>query len=257
MNRVQGETYLMRSAIGAFWNGRVRVISIAAVMLAASVPAFAQAGGAGGDLQAKLADVKQAVAANQQKLRSYQWIETTQLTLNGDAKPPSQSQCQYGPDGTVQKTQITAPPPPPSGGRMKQRIVANKKDEMQQYMGGVKQVIGMYVPPDGQKMQAAFQAGKATLGSGGSPGTAQLVFKDYAQPGDQMTLTFDTAAKKLTALNVNTYMDNPKDVVTLTVQFSSLPNGVNYVYQSVLNATAKKLVVTTTSSNYQPLGGGQ
>ena len=257
MNRVQGETYLVRSAVGALRNGTVRAISIAAVMLVASIPAIAQAGGAGGDLQAKLADVKQAVAANQQKLRSYQWIETTQLTLNGDAKPPSQSQCQYGPDGTVQKTQISAPPPPPSGGRLKQKVIANKKDEMQQYMGGVKQVIGMYVPPDGQKMQAAFQAGKASLGSGGSPGTAQLVFKDYAQPGDQMTISFDTAAKKIRSLNVNTYMDNPKDVVTLAVQFSSLPNGINYVYQSVLNATAKKLVVTTTSSNYQPLGGGQ
>ena len=115
MNRVQGETYLVRSAVGASWNGKVRAIFVAAVMLVASIPVIAQAGGAGGDLQAKLADVKQAVAANQQKLRMYQWIETTQLTLNGDAKPPSQSQCQYGPDGTVQKTPLTPPPPPPSG----------------------------------------------------------------------------------------------------------------------------------------------
>jgi len=69
-----------------------------------------------------------------------------------------------------------------------------------------------------------------------------------------MTLSFNTATKAITSLNVNTYMDNPKDVVTLAVTFSSLPNGINYVYQSVLNATAKKLVVTTTSVNYQPLG---
>jgi hypothetical protein len=32
---------------------------------------------------------------------------------------------------------------------------------------------------------------------------------------------------------------------------SSLPDGTNYVAQSVLNATAKKLIVTTTNSNYQ------
>jgi hypothetical protein len=203
------------------------------------------------DLQEKLAAVKQSVAANQQKLHGYRWVETTQLTLNGDAKPSSQSMCQYGPDGTVQKTQISAPPPPPSGGRLKQRVVANKKEEMQDYMGGVKTMLGMYVPPDPQKMQAAFAAGKASLSAAG-PGLAQIVFKDYAQPGDQMTLIFDSAAKKITALNVNTYMDNPKDAVTLSVQFSSLPDGTNYVQQSVLNATAKKLVVTTTSSNYMP-----
>jgi hypothetical protein len=237
MNRVHGKTYL---------DSRVRAISIAIAMLVSTIPAVAQA-----DLQEKLAAVKQSVAMNQQKLHAYRWIETTQLTLNGDAKPSSQSMCQYGPDGTVQKTQISAPPPPPSGGRLKQKVIANKKEEMQDYMGGVKTMLGMYVPPDPQKMQAAFGAGKASLSVAG-PGLAQIVFKDYAQPGDQMTLIFDSAAKKIKALNVNTYMDNPKDVVTLSVQFSSLPDGTNYVQQSVLNATAKKLVVTTTSSNYMP-----
>jgi hypothetical protein len=48
-------------------------------------------------------------------------------------------------------------------------------------------------------------------------------------------------------------MDEPKDVVTLVVHFASLPDSTNYVENSVLNATAKKLVVTTTNSNYQPL----
>jgi hypothetical protein len=50
-------------------------------------------------------------------------------------------------------------------------------------------------------------------------------------------------------------MDDPKDIVTLAIQFASLPDNTNYVQQSVLNATAKKLVVTTTNANYQPLGG--
>ncbi len=70
-----------------------------------------------------------------------------------------------------------------------------------------------------------------------------------------MTLTFNTAAKKIVALKVNTYMDDPKDTVILNVQFANLPDSTNYVQQSVLNATAKKLVVTTTSSNYQKMGG--
>ena len=231
-------------------NGRTLLIAI--TVLAAATSATAQAGG---DLQQKLAAVKQSVAQNQQKLHQYQWTETTQLTLKGDAKPPSQSMCRYGPDGTVQKTQISAPPPPPSGGRLKQKVIANKKEEMQDYMGGVKNVIGMYVPPDPQRMQQAFEAGKVSLSGGGSTGMAQIVFKDYAQPGDQMTISFNTATKKISSLNVNTYMDNPKDVVTLAVQFSSLPDGTNYVAQNVLNATAKQLVVTTTNGNYQPVGG--
>jgi len=112
----------------------------------------------------------------------------------------------------------------------------------------------MYVPPDPQKMQQAFQAGKASLNPAG--GLVNIVFTDYAQPGDSMTLTFDPNAKKILALNVNTYMGQAKDAVTLQVQMATLPDGTSYAQQTVLNATAKNLVVNTTNSNYQKLGGG-
>jgi len=230
-----------------------RTLLIAAAMLAATVPAIAQAG-AGADLQQKLAAVKQSLAENQQKLHQYQWKETTQLTLKGDPKPPSQSACQYGPDGKVQKTPLTAPPAPPSGGRMKQKVIANKKEEMKDYMGQVKALLAKYVPPNPQSMQQAFQSGKASLNPNASSGVAQIVFKDYALAGDQMTLSFDTATKKISSVNVNTYLDDPKDAVTLAIQFASLPDSTNYVQQTVLDATAKKLVVTTTNSDYKALG---
>jgi len=221
------------------------IIGVAALL--ATVPTPAQ----NSDLQQRLTAVKQSVAENQQRLRQYQWVETTQLTLNGDAKPPTQDMCQYGPDGTVQKTPMGPPPQAPSGRRIKQRIIEKKTEEMQQYMGQVKSLLGMYVPPDPQKMGQAYQAGKVTLNPSG--GGVNLVFTDYAQPGDQMTLFFDTAARKIRSVNVNTYMDNPKDSVTLTVQMASLPDGTNYAQQTALDATAKKLQVTKTNSNYQKL----
>ncbi len=136
---------------------------------------------------------------------------------------------------------------------MKQKIIAKKTGEMKDYMQDVKTLLNLYVPPDPQKMQTAFQAGKLSLNP--VPGAMNLVFTDYAQPGDKMTLTFDTAAKKITALNISTYMGQEKDAVTLQVQMASLPDGTNYVQQTVLSATAKQLVVTTTNSNYQKLGG--
>jgi len=100
-------------------------------------------------------------------------------------------------------------------------------------------------------MQQAYQAGRVAFNPAG--GVVNLVFKDYAQPGDQMTLVFDTAAHKIISLNVNTYLGETKDAVTLQVQMASLPDGTNYAQQTVLNATAKQLVVTTTNSNYQHL----
>jgi hypothetical protein len=124
---------------------------------------------------------------------------------------------------------------------------------MKEYMGEVKGLLGMYLPPDPQKMEQAKQAGNVSLNP--VPGAVNLIFTNYAQPGDRVTLTFDTTAKKITSVSVNTYMGETKDAVTLQVQMASLPDGTNYAQQTILNATAKQLVVTTTNSNYQKLGG--
>lgn len=218
------------------------------------LPATAQtSGSSGGDLQEKIVAIKQSLAENQQKLQQYQWVETTQLTLKGNAKPQQASMCRYGPDGKVVKTPMGAPPQQPSGGRLKQKVVEKKKEEMQDYMGQVKALLAKYVPPDPQKISQAVQAGNASLNPNPDTQSVAITFKDYAQPGDQMTLSFDTSTKKVTGLKVNTYMDDPKDVVTLAVQMASLPDGTNYVQQTVLDATAKQLQVTTTNSNYQKL----
>ena len=225
-----------------------RLLTIGAITLVITAPAISQ----NSELQQKIMAVKQAAAENKQKLHQYQWVETTQLTLKGDAKPPTKNSCVYGPDGKVQKTMIGPPPPPPSGGRLKQKIIANKKEEMKDSMQDVKAVLGMYVPPDPQKIQAAYQAGTVSLNP--VPGAVNLVFTDYAQPGDKMTLSFNSATKKITSLNINTYMGEEKDAITLRVQMASLPDGTSYESQTVLNATAKQLVVTTTNSNYQRLG---
>jgi hypothetical protein len=225
-----------------------RITVIGALALLAIAPAFPQ----NPEIQQKLAAVKQAAAQNKQKLRQYQWIETTQLTLKGDEKPLTRNSCVYGPDGKVQKTMIGPPPEPPSGGRLKQRIIEKKKTEIKDYMRDVKAVLAMYVPPSSQKMQAAYQAGKLSLSP--VPGAVNLIFTDYAQPNDKMTLTFDTATKKIVGLNIDTYMGKQKDVVTLRVQMATLPDGTSYESQTVLNATAKQLVVTATNSNYQKLG---
>ena len=80
-----------------------------------------------------------------------------------------------------------------------------------------------------------------------------LVFRDYAKPGDTVTLTFDTAVNKVRGYDANTYLDAPEDVVALKVVFDSLPDGTNYAAQSVLDATAKQIQIRTTNSGYNKL----
>ena len=229
--------------------GTVATIAMSAVL---TVAATAQAGGGNAEMTQKLAALKESAAANKQRLQQYTWMETQQLTLKGDPKPEKSYQCQYGPDGKVQKTLIGNPAPAPSGrqGRLKQHIVEKKTEEMKDYMQQVQGIIALYVPPDAQRMQRAYQAGNITMNKTLGSDVANLSFTNYAQPGDKMTIAFNTTSKKIQSINVNTYLDDPKDVVTLAVQFASLPDGTNYAQQTVLNATAKQIQVTTTNSNY-------
>jgi hypothetical protein len=214
--------------------------------------------GAGGEMQRKLAALKQSAAANKEKLRHYQWVETQQITLKGEQKPEKVFQCTYGTNGQVQKVPLGAQPQAQQSGRrhggaLRQHIVEKKTEEMKQYMQQVKSLLALYVPPNPQLIQQAMTKKNVTVEKNMGSSGVQAVFKNYAKQGDTMTIGFDPTTRKITSINVNTYMDEPKDAVTLAVQMASLPDGANYAQQSVLNATAKQLQVTTTNSNYAKL----
>ena len=55
------------------------------------------------DLKQKLAAAKQAAALNQKALRSYSWVEKTELSLKGEVKNTKVDMCRYGPDGRCRR----------------------------------------------------------------------------------------------------------------------------------------------------------
>jgi hypothetical protein len=242
---------------------RPAFFSLLFLSVAPGIALLSQMGGmgGGGELQQKLAALKASTAENQQRLHQYTWTETMQMTLNGEPKPPKEFTCTYGPDGKVQKVPVGAPVDTASnsggggrrGGAFRQRIVEKKTEEMKDYMKQVQGVISLYVPPNPEKMQQAFQAKKVSV-SRAAGGIVDMVFKDYALPGDSMTIGFDTSARKIRTLNVQSYLDSPQDGVTLAVQFASLPDATNYAQRTTLTAQAKKLTVVTTNSNYRKIG---
>ena len=60
--------------------------------------------------QDKVAALKTSLAANEKLQKQYRWVETSVVSLKGEEKSRIQKQCFYGPDGKVQKQQLTAPP---------------------------------------------------------------------------------------------------------------------------------------------------
>lgn len=196
-------------------------------------------------VQQKLAAIKQSIQENQAKLRGYQWTETTEVSIKGELKNRKQAECHYGPDGKVVRTPIGEPSAPAKRRGLKGKIAAGKIEELHEYAERLGSLMGRYVPPNPQSMQTSFQAGKASLSSSGD-----LVFKDYAKMGDQVTYSMDTAAKRLRNFSVATYLNDKEDAVTLDVAFQTLPDGANAVNQAVIESKEKHLQVRRTNSAY-------
>jgi len=202
------------------------------------------------DLQQKAAAAKEAAARNQQALRSYSWITKTELSVKGEVKNTKLESCQYGPDGKVQKTELSEPPPPPQQQRgLKGKIVAKKTGEMKEELQASAALVHSYVPPAPEKLQAVIAAGKVTISPG--PGAAAIRFADYEKAGDSLTLTLDSEAKTMRQITVDTWLDKPENKVTLAVSFQSLPDGTNYAAETLLKIPGDNIEVRIGNSNYQ------
>jgi len=224
----------------------VFAFAVAAFALVASQPAATQ------DVKEKLAAAKEVAANNAKAMRSYTWLEKTELSLKGEVKNTKVDSCRYGPDGQVQKTPVIEPPPPEKKRGLKGKIVAKKTGEMKEELESAAALVQRYVPPSPDKMQIVMNAGTASLSQAG-PGAVALKFPGYEKAGDALTLTFDTAVKALRQINVATWLEKPDQPVTLNVTMQSLPDGLSYPGAIVLGIPSSHIEVRITKSNYQKL----
>jgi hypothetical protein len=219
-------------------------------MLSAISQTLAQSPG----LEEKLADIKQASAANKQALAHYTWLEQQTISLKGNVKKTQQFQVRIGPDGQQQKTELNAQPAPqPSGGRLRQHIVAKKTDEFEAYGQQIAALGKQYSQPDMQALQQAKQQGNISVQPNGAAGTVSLIIKSYLKPNDSVTLVFNQQQKAIQSIQVASYLTDPSDAVTIAVQFAKLPDGTNHVASNQVNGVSKQLGVLIQNSTYQPI----
>ena len=240
----------IRPTLGSKPQALAAITAVAALLLSA-LPFHAQ----NPELQQKVAQIKEASAANKAALARYTWQEQQTISIKGEVKKQQVYQVTVGPDGQQQKTQIggSQPAPPPSGGRLKQHVIQKKTAEFKDYGSEIADLAKQYTAPDPGRLQAALQAGNISLVPGGGDGEIKLVIKNYIKPGDSVTLVFSKAQKAIQSIQVASYLDDPKDAVTIAAQFAKLPDGTNHVSGTQINGVSKQLTVVTQNSSYQPV----
>jgi hypothetical protein len=202
-------------------------------------------------LPERVAALKTTLAASQANLRHYEWIETTVVSLNGEEKSRKQQRCYYGADGVLQKVLVDASPPPATKPGLRGRIIANKKAELTEYMQSAVSLVKSYVPPDPTKIQAVKDAGNVGIDVLEPGKRAQINFRNYQRPGDNLGVEIDLANNRIARVMVSTYLDSTTDVVTLNAGMGQLDDGTAYASNIILNAQAKNLNVTVQNTGYQ------
>jgi hypothetical protein len=242
-------------------NQPVLLSALAIGIVMAAVRGIAQAPPSADQLVAAL---KQNLADSQKRLRQYEWIETTAISLKGEEKSRKQQRVYYGADGKLMKLPMGEPKPAAEesggggrgrrgGGRIKQNIIENKKDEMVEYMEKASALIHQYLPPDSALIQKAKDANNLSV-LPQPEGKLRLVFQNYIQPKDTMSIDVDAKAALLSAINVATYLEKPEDAVTLAVRFGTLADATSYTAQTTLDAKAKNITVVVQNAGHRPVG---
>jgi hypothetical protein len=222
---------------------QVSMVAVMIVTLGAS-----HALGQNADAGSKVAQLKAAIAKNQQALAAYTWQTEQAISVNGDVKSSELYQVIMGPNGQPTKVPLTATPSP--NGR-KFGIRHRMTEDYEAYGKQIAALAQSYAAPVPGKLQQLYAEGNVSVKSGGAPGLVAIVVANYVKAGDSVSISFDQAQKAIAGINVATYNSSPSDVVTMTVSFAKLPSGVGHVASVTINGQSKNMVITEQNENYQ------
>ena len=221
-------------------SGAISFLFLAMLVLGA-VPACAQ------ESQELLATISQQVGRSMQSLTGYSFQRRTEVQVDGDTKSVQLVQVAFGPDRQPLVTPIGAPPPEDTGFGLRGLIEKRKAEEMKEEVRNLVQLSNSYLVPSQVEMQQLF--GQAQVFVNPDSGVVRVDVSDLLQMGDHVTMNCDGLTKNRTQTQVRTFTNgNP---VTINAVYQTLPTGLNYNAQTVINVPANGLQITINTMNYQ------
>jgi len=214
-------------------------------VLAASAGAYAQQSPSA---QAKVAQIREAMALNKQALSHYTWEQQETVSVNGDVKKQMLYSVQIGANGQQVKTDISQSP---SQSGRKFGIRHRITEDYENYAKSIGALAQSYVQADPAVLKQLYAQGNVAVRGAGPPGVVQLVIHNYVKSGDFVTIDFDRNAKRLLSLNISSYLSDPTDVVTIAAQFDKLPDGTGHVSTVTINGQSKNMQIVQQNLDYQ------
>ncbi len=216
------------------------------VFIAGFSSVYAQA-----DIKEDVAMIKKNLTESKEKMKTYEWIETTTIFVKGEQKSVKQKQCYYSLDGKLTKVETGGTAEAKKPGGIRGKVAENKKEDMTDYMKQAVAKIQTYLPPDAEKLQKIYADGKTSIQILAPNTKFKLGFPDYNEPGDLLSISIDKPAQKIMAVDVTTSVDKPDEKAIFNITYKDLPDGTQYAASTILDAKAKDLKIVIENSGFK------
>jgi hypothetical protein len=217
------------------------VLLLLSVFALRAVPACAQGS------QELLTAITQKMGQSMQALTGYSYKQRTEVQIKGETKSVALVQVAFGPDKKPIVTTLSSQPSEDTGRGLRGRIRKEKADEMKEAVQELIQLSNSYLTLSQEKLQQLVRQGKVLVSP--DSGNVTVEVSGLLQMGDQMAMNCEGKTMNRTQTQVQTTADGSP--VTITAQYQTLPTGLNYNAQTVVNVPAKGLQITLNTMNYQ------
>lgn len=243
---------MTRSSAAPFARSAVRILC-AGMALAALMAAASQQGQSDNQgLAMRMVAARQAAAA---KLHGYSWNTRTELVMDGQVKDVRVEQVQYGPDGNLQRTQVSDQQFNMPRGFLRRAIAENQLKQVEQHLQGLRALLDQYTLPTADKVMAFMAAAQVQFAQG-PDGNQYLRIQgsSIVQPGDSLTMWADPTTRTLRRIDVTTTYDGKS--ATVTAGFTTNRAGLTYMSMAEVNVPDQKLSLQVHHYDFEPLFGG-
>jgi len=171
------------------------------------------------------------------------------VIVNGDVKDTRVDSVTYGPDGNLQRTEMSNQAAPPPRGFFKKRIAEDKKKEMEKLLKAIHEQVEQYTMSSAGAVinfmsQAKINSIKAPDGSA----LLQMTGSGVVNPGDTFTLTFDPSTHQARRIEIASSADG--HAFTVEGTFKSLKSGLTYMQFATIDVPDKNLTVQIHNFDY-------
>lgn len=191
--------------------------------------------------------IAEARQANANLMRQYGWESRTQISVNGEVKDTRVDAMGYGPDGQLQRSNLSDQTAQVRGLFLRHLIAAVDKQQLEQYLTGLRGLLEQYTLPGAGGVQEFLN--RSVASGPNAQGLFQVTGRNVLQPGDVFTLWFNPTSRHPTSIEVSTAFQG--EPVTLNATFRAIqPSGLNYVEFANVYAPAKQVNVQISNYNY-------